>query len=59
MVSAVSMCKGLEFDEVLIPDVDCENYSSEYDRGLLYVACTRAMHKLTLLYTGEKSRFLG
>lgn len=59
MVSAVSMCKGLEFDEVLIPDADCENYSSEYDRGLLYVACTRAMHKLTLLYTGEKSRFLG
>ena len=59
MVGAVSMCKGLEFDEVLIPDADCENYSSEYDRGLLYVACTRAMHKLPLLYTGEKSRFLG
>ena len=58
MVTSVSMCKGLEFDEVLIPDVDNINYTSEYDRGLLYVACTRAMHRLTLLYKGECSRFI-
>ena len=57
-VGAVALCKGLEFDRVLIPDVDDENYSSEYEKGLLYVACTRAMHRLTLLYTGVKSRLL-
>jgi len=58
MVTAVSMAKGLEFDEVVLPDVSAWNYRSEYDRGLLYVACTRAMHRLTLLYSGDASRFL-
>lgn len=58
MVTAVSMAKGLEFDWVVIPDADDWNYCSEYDRGLLYVACTRAMHRLTLLHGGEASRFV-
>ncbi len=58
MVTAVSMAKGLEFDEVVIPDGDDWNYHTEYDRGLLYVACTRAMHRLTLLYSSKASRFI-
>lgn len=58
MVSSITMSKGLEFDEVIIPDADCENYRSEYERGLLYVACTRAIHRLTVLYSGEISPFL-
>ena len=58
MVSSVSMSKGLEFDAVIIPGTDCKNYCSEYDRGLLYVACTRAIHRLTILYSGSPSPFL-
>jgi len=58
IVSSVSMSKGLEFDQVIIPEADSTNYRSEYERGLLYVACTRAMHRLTVLYTGEISPFL-
>lgn len=58
MVTSVSMSKGLEFDEVAVPDVDDTEYDSEYDRGLLYVACTRAMHRLTLLYCGDISRLV-
>lgn len=58
MVSSVAMAKGLEFDAVIIPGADCENYRSDYDRGLLYVACTRAMHRLTVLYSGGPSPFL-
>lgn len=58
IVTSVALAKGLEFDSVIIPDADSENYATEYDRGLLYVACTRAMHSLTVLYCGEKSRFL-
>lgn len=58
MVTSVAMSKGLEFDEVVIPDVDDSNYSSEYDRGLLYVACTRAMHRLTLLHGKNASRLI-
>ena len=52
------MAKGLEFDEVIVPFVNSDNYHSEYDRGLLYIACTRSMHKLTLTYQGEMTGFL-
>ena len=58
IVTSVALAKGLEFDSVIIPDADSENYAAEYDRGLLYVACTRAMHSLTVLYCGGKSGFL-
>ena len=57
-ITSIRMAKGLEFDEVIIPDVDNRNYDSDYDRNLLYIACTRAMHKLTLFYTGSPSPFL-
>ena len=52
-VTSVQMSKGLEFDQVIIPAANNETYSSEYDRSLLYIACTRAMHRLSLTYTGE------
>lgn len=58
MVSSIAMAKGLEFDAVLLPGVDSPNYRTEYDRGLLYVACTRAIHRLTILYSGDPSPFL-
>lgn len=57
-VTSVQMSKGLEFDEVIIPDAQAETYGSDYERGLLYVACTRAMHKLTMLHIGEETRFI-
>ncbi len=44
----VYMSKGLEFDAVLICDANGKNYRDEDDRNLLYVACTRALHRLTL-----------
>ena len=50
IISTIHMSKGLEFDEIIIPMVDTNNYNSDYDRNLLYIACTRAMHKLTLTY---------
>ena len=53
--TSIRMAKGLEFDEVLIPDADDEEYGAEGDDRLLYIACTRAMHRLTLYYTGEPS----
>ncbi|MEA5004349.1 MAG: 3'-5' exonuclease [Christensenella sp.] len=57
-IVSVHMSKGLEFDEVIIPGADDAQYHCEHDRSLLYVACTRAMHSLTLLYTGTRSRLL-
>lgn len=52
-ITTIFMSKGLEFDEVMIPFANAETYISEHDRSLLYVACTRAMHKLTLSYHGK------
>lgn len=54
----VYMSKGLEFDAVLICDTDKENYHSEDDKKLLYIACTRALHRLNLFCAGEGSPLL-
>ncbi len=58
MVMPIYMAKGLEFDVVLVYDASQDNYAKAFDRQLLYIACTRAMHQLVLYYTGEKCSFL-
>lgn len=58
VVIPVYMAKGLEFDAVILFDAGEVNYFDEYDRKLLYVACTRALHRLVINYTGNISRFL-
>lgn len=57
-VLPIYISKGLEFDAVFICDVDNENYVVEDDKKLLYVACTRALHRLMLFYMGDKSPFV-
>jgi DNA helicase-2/ATP-dependent DNA helicase PcrA len=54
----VYMSKGLEFDAVLICNADMKHYYSEEDKNLLYIACTRALHRLNLFYSGEVSPLL-
>ncbi|MFN3847769.1 MAG: 3'-5' exonuclease, partial [Paracoccaceae bacterium] len=49
IVCTAHLAKGLEFDRVIIPDASAANYRTEMDRNLLYVACTRAMHRLTVV----------
>lgn len=46
------LAKGLEFDGVIITDASEEKYSSEkvIDMKLLYVAMTRPLHELKVLY---------
>jgi len=58
LVCAAHLAKGLEFDRVIVADVSAGNYRTEMDRNLLYVACTRAMHRLTLYSIGDPSPFL-
>lgn len=50
VIISAHMAKGLEFDEVIIPQTDERNYRSEIDKSMLYVAVTRAMHRLTLTF---------
>ena len=58
IITTAHLAKGLEFDEVIVPFVSVRNYHTDVDKRMLYIACTRAMHHLTLTYTGEKSPFI-
>ncbi len=60
IICTAHMAKGLEFDRVIIPDADADAgiYHTDMDRNLLYVACTRAMHRLTLVTSGTPSPLL-
>ena len=51
-VIPVYLSKGLEFDGVIIPDKNEFSDSTE-EKQLLYVSCSRALHRLTIL---EKDR---
>ncbi len=59
-VTSVDEVKGLEFDYVILPDLTAANYPDTGEaRRALYVAMTRAMHRLWLLWTGRRSVLLG
>jgi DNA helicase-2/ATP-dependent DNA helicase PcrA len=55
----ITMSKGLEFDSVLVYGADRNNYNTDDDRKLLYIAGTRALHRLNLFYAGEISPLIG
>ncbi|PGV55316.1 DNA helicase UvrD [Bacillus cereus] len=55
-VVPVYLAKGLEFDAVLLIDVDEEHYkNTKHDAKLLYVGCTRSLHDLWIFHSGEVS----
>ena len=58
LIMPVYMAKGLEFDVVFVCDAGFGNYRSEDDKKLLYIACTRALHRLHLFSLGEASPLL-
>jgi DNA helicase-2/ATP-dependent DNA helicase PcrA len=58
VVLPIYLAKGLEFDAVIIPDADAGKYGKDSERRLLYTACTRALHELTLLCVGRPSPLL-
>lgn len=60
VVLPVTLTKGMEFESVFLYDVNEATYDSQkiYDGRLLYVAVTRALHELTIFYTGELSGYL-
>jgi DNA helicase-2/ATP-dependent DNA helicase PcrA len=58
IIATAYLAKGLEFDEVIVPFASARNYRTDVDKSMLYVACTRAMHQLTLTYAGEPTAFV-
>ena len=56
MVLPIQLTKGLEFDAVLLWNPSKEAYGeNEADAKLLYVAVTRALHELHIVYKDELS----
>jgi DNA helicase-2/ATP-dependent DNA helicase PcrA len=59
MVLPIHMTKGLEFDSVILWNPDEERYlASDADAKLLYVAITRALHELHIVYQGNLAKLL-
>lgn len=58
VITTVHMAKGLEFDQVIVPFASDRNYKTDVDRGMLYIACTRAMHRLTLTFSRSVTSFV-
>ena len=58
-VLPLALTKGLEFDAVILYNPNEESYAdSDCDAKLLYVAVTRALHELNIVYTGELCKLL-
>lgn len=58
-VTDVRQVKGLEFDYVVLVEVNEESYpDNEESRHLLHVGATRAAHQLWIFSTGKPSRIL-
>jgi DNA helicase-2/ATP-dependent DNA helicase PcrA len=58
-VTDVSQVKGLEFDYVVMVEVNASSYPDAVEaRHLLHIGATRAAHQLWLLYTGQPSPLL-
>lgn len=61
-ISTISndLAKGLEFDGVILSDVSEEIYdsNSDADMKMLYVALTRALHEMDIVYSGEITKAL-
>ena len=57
----VALAKGLEFDEVIIPDATARNYRAAEDvhRCRLYTAMSRATQRLSVFALGELTPLLG
>lgn len=56
VICPILLAKGLEFDLVLIAGVDAQSFTgSEMDNRLLYLATTRARHRLEFHWVGAPS----
>ena len=58
IITTVYLSKGLEYDYVILPNLDYEVYQSTLDRQNLYVATTRALHGLYGFYEKNPSQFI-
>ncbi|HAN10717.1 MAG TPA: helicase [Clostridiales bacterium] len=52
------LAKGLEFDGVILYNINKENYIENIDKKLFYTMCTRPLHKLVMYNIGEINSYI-
>jgi DNA helicase-2/ATP-dependent DNA helicase PcrA len=52
------LAKGLEFDAIIVWEANATNFGGDDERELLYTICSRAMHRLSIMSSGELSPLL-
>ncbi|MBP3345168.1 MAG: AAA family ATPase [Clostridia bacterium] len=57
LITTCATAKGIEFDAVIIPNADNENYRNTIDKNIIYVSATRALHKLCFVTDKTPSLF--
>jgi DNA helicase-2/ATP-dependent DNA helicase PcrA len=59
VILPVHLAKGMEFEAVLLAGADERNYpATEFEGRLLYVAATRALHRLEIFAAGAANAYL-
>ena len=58
LVTTCATAKGIEFDAVIIPNADEENYQNNLDKNIIYISSTRALHKLFFVSKKSPSKFI-
>jgi len=58
LITTCATAKGIEFDAVIIPNADYNNYKNTIDKNIIYVSSTRALHKLCFTTENQPSIFL-
>lgn len=58
LVTTCATAKGIEFDAVIVPNADEENYKNSLDKNILYISSTRALHKLYFTCQNQPSKYL-
>lgn len=58
IIMPIYMAKGLEYDGIIVYEANDNQYKEAFDKQLLYIATTRALHRLAFYHTGTVSHFL-
>lgn len=58
LLTTCATAKGIEFDCVIVPNANAENYVNSLDKNILYVSSTRALHKLFFISNTSPTKFL-
>lgn len=58
VVGCLFLSKGLEFEKVIVYNANQEKYFTEIDKNYLYIACSRAMHELSLYSSKNTTKLI-